>query len=56
MYIEDPAPSAKAIPMQPLMVTGLVVATTASVLIGLIPQVYEGIGLAAQAWLGLFIR
>ncbi len=56
MYIEDPAPSAKAIPMQPLMVTGLVVATTASVLIGLIPQVYEGIGLAAQAWLALFIR
>lgn len=56
MYIEDPTPSSKALAKQPLMVFGLTVATAASILIGLVPQVYESIGLAAQSWVGLLGR
>ena len=54
MYIEDPNPSTTPLKVKPLMTLGLFVATVASVLVGLIPLIYENVGVSAQSWIQLF--
>lgn len=54
MYIEDPGPSQKALKLKPLLALGLFVSTAASILVGLVPSLYESIGISAQNWIQLF--
>ncbi|OFZ13228.1 MAG: hypothetical protein A2Z20_09225 [Bdellovibrionales bacterium RBG_16_40_8] len=54
MYIEDPNPSAKPLQIKPLFALGLFIAIVSCVVLGLIPNVYEGIGKSAQSWIQLF--
>ena len=56
MYIEDPTKSEKSLEMKPLMTAGLLVVTLASVVVGLVPHIYESVGVSAQSWIQLFSR
>jgi NADH-quinone oxidoreductase subunit N len=55
MYIEAPAPEARTLPVTPLMGLTVGVLTAASVLLGIVPVVYQTIYAQTSGWLAAFV-